>query len=238
MNEADLGAKALWTLIPISALFGVVAAWLFGRFADRVLVRRSVNRVVAHILELRLFLDSPRLVFKAQGDLLRENLHLLRLIMLPAGASVVLFALLFPQLNAIYSRAPLAIGRPSVVTAHLNGRVGNEMPTIRLEAPAGIEVETPGVRIVRSHEVSWRLRPGRSISGDLVVHVDGRVVTSPIVARTGLHRLADHRVDDPAISWVEIRYAHAGILGFHWLAWFIVCSSISAVLFGLARGIL
>ena len=74
--------------------------------------------MMAHVMEFRLFLDSPALVLRAQRDLLRENLHLLRLILLPCAILAFIFIVLFPQLDAMYGHAPLPVGEPSVVTAH------------------------------------------------------------------------------------------------------------------------
>jgi len=196
----------------ISAIYGVIAVLVFRRFADGASVRRSVNRILAHVMELGLFLDSPALVLGAQRDLLRENLRLLRLAMLPGVILAVLFALLYPPMNAIYGHAPLAVGEPSVVTVQMK-----VMEPVELEAPEGIAVETPGVRILRDRQISWRVRPLRQSSGDWRFHIENRVVTANFFLR------------DPAIQSIEIRYPRATILGFSWQVWFLGVSSVSAL---------
>src|ERR1700683_4093251 len=123
MSDADLGWKALWTLLPVSALYGVLSILVFRRCSDAALVRRSLNKVWAHLMELSLFLDSPSLVLRAQRDLLRENVRLLRLVILPAAILALLFAFLFPALNAIYGRAPLPVGEPFVVSIQMTSAV-------------------------------------------------------------------------------------------------------------------
>ena len=94
-------------------------------------------------MELGLFLDSPGLVLRAQRDLLRENVRFLRLVMLPAAILALLFALLYSPMSAMYGRAPLPVGEPSVVTIQMKDAA---MPPVQFEAPDGIVVETPGVR--------------------------------------------------------------------------------------------
>jgi hypothetical protein len=163
-------------------------------------------------MELGLFLDSPALVFRAQRDLLRENLRLLRLTILPCVILAVLFALLYAPMNAIYGHAPLTVGEPSVVTVHMK-----MMEPVELEAPEGIAVETPGVRILRDREISWRVRPRRSRVGDFKLHLENRVVTANSFLR------------DPAVEDIEIRYPRAAILGFSWQVWFLGISSVSAL---------
>ncbi len=202
------------TLFPVSVIYGVAAVLIFRRFTERAAIRRSVNRILAHVMELGLFIDSPGLVFGAQRDLLRENVRLLWLVILPGA----ILALLAAPMYAIYSHAPLPVGEPSVVTIQMKDAA---MPAVRLEAPEGIVVETPGVRILHDRQISWRVRPVRQSSGDLKFHVENRVVTANFFLR------------DPAIRSIEIRYPQTTVLGFSWMIWFAAISSASAVAFGL-----
>ena len=201
-------------MIYVSVVYGIAAVLIFRRFTERAAIRRSVNRILAHVMELGLFLDSPGLVFRAQRDLLIENFRLLRLVIIPG----VILAVLFVPMYAIYGHGPLPVGEPSVVTIQMKDAA---MPAVQLEAPEGMVIETPGVRIVRDRQISWRVRPLRESSGDLRFHVDNHVVAKSFF----LH--------DPAIRSIEIRYPPATILGWSWLVWFGVISSISAIAFGL-----
>jgi hypothetical protein len=101
--------------------------------------------MLAHILEFRLFMDEPVLVFQAQRELFMANLRLLRLVFLPCLILTVPFVFLLEYLNDWYGRAPLQIGRAAVITADA------------LNMPKGIAIETPAVHI--GSEVSWRVRP-------------------------------------------------------------------------------
>jgi hypothetical protein len=201
-------------MIPLSVLYGVIAVVVFRLFTDRAAIRRAVNKILAHVMELGLFLDSPALVLRAQRDLMRENLHFLRLLALPS----IILTLLFAPLYVIYGHGPLPVGEASIVTIQMRDAV---LPAVQLEAPEGIVVETPGIRIPRDRQISWRVRPTRPNSGDLKFHIEHRIVTASFF----LH--------DPAIRSIKIRYPQATILGCSWLAWFIAISSISALIFGL-----
>ena len=108
----------------------------------------------------------------------------------------------------IYGHAPLRVGEASVVTV----QVKDFSVPVRLEAPEGMVVETPGVRAVRDGQISWRVRPVRQGSGDFRFHVGDRVVT------------AGYFVRDPAIQSIEIRYPAET----SWLVWFILVSIFSA----------
>jgi hypothetical protein len=204
MTDADLGWKALWTLIPVGATYGVVSVVVFRRLSDRMAVRRSLNRAWAHVMELGLFLDSPALVLRAQRDLLRENVRLLRLVILPAGILALLFAFLFPALNAIYGRAPLPVGEPFVVSIQMKSAV---LPPVQLESPPGMVVETPAVRVLHDRQISWRVRPLQRTSRDLKF------------------RFKDVRS-------IHIHYPETTILSLPWLVWFVFASGVSAMVFG------
>jgi hypothetical protein len=207
-----------WTLIPVGVIYGLATVLVLRRFSDRVSIRRAVNRMMAHVMELRLFLDSPALVLRAQRDLLRENLHLLRLIFLPCAIMAMIFIVLFPQLDAMYGHAPLKAGERSIVTAHL----GEDAV---LEPPAGIIVETPGVRSLHDRQVSWRVRAFGRTSGELKIRYSGRVLTKQIVASGGLIYGMRIPFSSPQI---EIQYPRNTVLGANWMIWFFLISSVAA----------
>ena len=141
--------------------------------------------------------------------------RLLRLVILPGAILALLFALLYPVIDAICGRAPLPVGELSVVTIQMK----DAMVPVELQAPLGMAVETPGVRSLHDRQISWRVRPLRKISGDLRFRVENRMVRAGYFLR------------DPAIRSIEIRYPRSTFLGFSWLVWFFLISSLSAGLF-------
>jgi len=103
---------------------------------------------------VRAFLDEPALVFRAQWELLRENLRMLPLLVVPCAIVILPFWIFFAELQANFGHASLVIGAPAVVTLQLNG----ESASPQLTAPDGVAVETPGVRNVFAQQVNWRIR--------------------------------------------------------------------------------
>lgn len=207
----------IWTLIPASLIYGIVAALVFRRFSDHAAVRTSINRMMAHVLEFRLFIDSPALVLRAQRELLRENLHLLRLILLPSAIMAVVFIVLFPQLDAMYGHAPLHPGEPTVITARVDGEPS-------LIATPGFAVETPAVHSVHDHEISWRVRPFGQSTGQLTLRTNGSLLTKQIVAGSGLINAYDTRA-------IEIPYPRIIVLGANWMVWFFLLSAVAAIVY-------
>lgn len=212
-----------WTLIPAGLLYGIIAALVFHRCTDREAIHGTTNRMIAHVLEFRLFLDSPRLIFRAQRDLVRENLHLLRLIALPCLAMAALFTLIFPALDAMYGHAPLRPGERSVVTVQLDP---GPPASPALEPPNGIRVETPGMYILHDRQISWRIRPLGNVSANMTLLYNGRTLTRRIAAGAGLVYGWQFPFTRPAI---DIRYPSKTILGANWLVWFFLLSATAAV---------
>ena len=204
----------IWTLLPVALIYGFAAALAFGRFADESLVRASINRMIAHVMEFRLFIDSPALIFRAQRELLVENFRLLRLVLLPGGVMAFIFVMLFPTLDAMYGHAPLPAGQVSVVSAHVADGT--------LEVPAVIRVETDGVRSASDHEVSWRVRPLGRVNGELRVGL----LTRRVVAGDGIVYGWRAPFVTPGI---EIAYPARVILGMNWMVWFFLISSLAAL---------
>lgn len=201
MNEVDLGAKALWSLIPLSILAGFATVFAFRRWTDAAALRITINRMLAHMMEFRLFIDEPSLILRAQRDLLAANWQLLRLILRPTLILAIPFAILLAAMDASYATAPLQIGRPAIVTAQFKSA---DHAGVVLKAPKGIEVETPGVHVPRLNQISWRIRPVRPFSGKIQV-IGGQV------------------------AGIAILYPSATILGLHWLAWFVIVSATTAI---------
>jgi hypothetical protein len=152
--------------------------------------------------------------------------------------------IIYTQMDAFYGRAPLRIEDPTLVTVQLKHVSGAAMPRVALKAPGAIAIETPAVRVVSEHQISWRIRPLEPISGDLVVIGPDRTETKTITAGLGIHYLSEWRVSSPAVfllrpvelplfdsalDWIEIKYPSATILGWHWLVWFLAISSATAI---------
>jgi len=171
--------------------------------------------MIAHVMEFRLFIDSPALVLRAQRDLLRENLRLLRLMLLPCAILASIFLVLFPQLDAMYGHRPLKAGERAIVTAQAR-------QDATLEVPPGMEVETPGAWNIHDRQVSWRVRALGNVSGELKIGS----FTKRIVSGGGL--IDGWRVPFRSPE-IEIHYPPAAVLGVNWMVWFFLISSAAAI---------
>jgi len=231
----------------LSAAAGVGMLWVFQKTSNQAAIGRAKRRVQAHLLELRIYRDEPDVMWQAQKSLAAANLRYMALMLQPALILAIPFAVLLVHLEAFYGRAPLAPGAESILTIRLSGPAGTEAP--QLEAPAGVAVETPAVRVLDEGQVSWRIRPQSAVSGTLHIKLNGTTVEKRIEAGAAprfvpgrrVHSVWDAvwhpgeaRIEAPAVEWVDIRYPGATVewlgIRMHWLIWFIVISMLAALL--------
>jgi hypothetical protein len=251
MSQVDFGAGALSSLVLVSVLAGVAMVYVFRRWSDQDALRGTANRMLAHLMEFRLFIDEPALVMRAQRELFLENWRLLTLLVRPSLILIVPSIVLLAQLDACYGRAPLRIGHAAVVTVQVKDLGAADAAGIVLKAPAAIRVETPAVRVPRSNQISWRIRPVAPVSGELQVVGPERVVTKSIAAGQGIHHLSERRSllefflhlsepppVDSCITSIEVFYPSATILRVHWLVWFLLITSATGIVVYGAPGVL
>jgi len=241
--------NAMWSLIPISILVGIGMLWVFGRTSNQKAIQATKRKLQAHLYELRLFTDEPGLVWQAQKSLLWSNFRYIGLMLVPAIFLTIPMVILFVHLEAFYGMEPLPVGREAIVTMQMAQPLDASAAAPRLEAPDGIAVETPAVRVMGEREVSWRIRPQRAVSGYLRVVLPNETVEKKIESGPGPRYLSDRRVSsamdllwhpvekripDSRIQWVEVQYPPATVhwlgLDLHWLIWLLVFSMAAALL--------
>jgi len=234
----------------ISAAAGIAMLWVFQKTSNQAAIRAAKRRVQAHLLELRIYRDEPGVMWRAQKSLLAANLRYMALMLQPALIMGLPCAILLVHLDAFYGRAPLTVGADTIVTMGVSGNSGG-IPV--LDAPPGVAVETPAVRVLDEDQVSWRIRPRAAVSGLLRIRTAGGTVEKRIEAEpagfagplfvpgrkvSSLWEAVWHpdepRITASQVNWVEIRYPDATLqwlgIRMHWLIWFIVISMLAALL--------
>jgi hypothetical protein len=176
-------------------------------FPDRAAVRAAGKRLQARVLEMRLYSSEPALMWAAQKALLRDNLRWLALMLPPTLVLTLPLAWLFVQVDSIYGRAPLAVGGTAVVTVKLERALEPADAAATLQAPPGIAVESPPVRVFAERQISWRIRALRPVRGNLRLVLRGRAIEKSIAAgeRPLLHP-KESRMPAGDVAWVRVDY--------------------------------
>jgi uncharacterized membrane protein (DUF106 family) len=233
----------------LAAATGVAILWGWGKTSDPARMKKVKDSVWAALFELRVYVDEPRVTWRAQKALFTANSRYMALALRPALWMLVPMALLLVHLNAFYGRAPLPVDRDAIVTMGMSSAWDPNSPAPQLAAPPQVLVTSLPVRVPDAHEISWRIRPVSAVSGQLTFLVDGRRVRKLIEAgsrrrfipgrsvNSSLRTLwlpGEHRIASNTVEWIEIRYPEAfvSVLGvqWNWLLWFFAVSMVSALL--------
>jgi uncharacterized membrane protein (DUF106 family) len=233
----------------LAAITGAAMLWIFGKTSDQPRMKEVKNRVWAALYELRVYVDEPRVTWRAQKALFSANFRYLALALRPALWIIAPMALLLVHLNAFYGRAPLPVERDAIVTMGMSSAWDPDSPAPQLSAPPQVLVTSLPVRVADTREISWRIRPVSAVSGQLTFWVEGQPVWKLIESgprrrfipgrsvnasfRT-LWLPGEHRIDSEKVEWIEIRYPEAfvSVLGvqWNWLLWFFGVSMAAALL--------
>jgi uncharacterized membrane protein (DUF106 family) len=231
----------------ISVLTGIGMLWVFGKTSNQGAIATTKKRLQAYLLEMRLFGDDISLVFGAQKKLILGNVRYIGLMMKPMIFLTAPLLLLLIHMDAFYGATPLAIGEPAVVTLQAAGRFGTNAPVPELEAPAGIRIETPGVRVIEIGQMSWRIRAEKPVEGDLKFRWGGKEWTKSVASGDPFRYLSIRRVTglwdafwyageprlpQDEVDWIQIQYPPAELplagIELHWLIWFFAISMLAA----------
>ena len=247
------GLPAIVGLVIVSLLTAVAMLLIFKRTSNQEGIAAVKRRIHAGLFEIRLFNDDLGAILRAQLEILRHNLTYLRLSAVPMLWTLPPLVLVIAQLQFHYGYQGLEVGKPALVKVELQA-AGDDAswldaprPSLSLQAPAEIGVETPGVWIPSMSEMDWRIRP--ESSGDYTVDVilDGQsysksVTVSDDVVLRSPSRLARgfwNQLLYPAeaalpsgspIRSISVRYPDASVSVFGWpLHWMIVYFALAIV---------
>jgi uncharacterized membrane protein (DUF106 family) len=145
-------------MIVVSVLTGLLMLAVFRWTSNQEGIRRTKEAIKAHLLELRLYQDSMAQQMRSQGRILRANGRYILLALRPMLVMIVPVLLLLIQLNLWFGSRPLAAGETAILKVKLAAGRSPLATDISLEAPPGVTVETPPLRIEEEREIDWRLR--------------------------------------------------------------------------------
>ena len=237
------GLGPLVTMIWISAITGVAILGVIRWTTPQRLIERARGQIAASIYEVRLFLDSPLRVIKAQGRLLKNSALYIGAL-LPALVVMSLpMGLLYLQLDLRYGFEPVPVGEPVVVEVAVSGDTGD----VSVAPGDWGEITAPPVRDPGGGAVYFRLVVREPGSHALEVRAGDEVIDKRIVAggdgaaspiRTGGSAMwwaptDEAPLDGARIEAVEIdqRTRSVDVLAMPWwLAWLLLSTVAALVL--------
>ncbi len=247
------GLGPLWVLFIISMLAGMLMLLIFRLTSNQAKIKEVKDKMQAHLIEILLFKDSPRIILSAQKNLLRYNAHYMRHAFTPMVYMILPMSLLLINLDGWFGYRPLKIGEPAIVSVKLSEEGPKLLSQISLEADKGLIVETPPLRIPENGEINWRIRADAPGEHYITVKTARHTIRKKItVSQTGFNRLSRSMVGssfqdillnpgenliepDAFINKIDVAYParQIDIFGWrsHWLVLFFVLSIVGGFAF-------
>ena len=178
-------------MIEVSFLTGLLMLAIFGATSNQDGIRQAKNRIKAHLLELRLYQDSLAQQLKSQGRILAANGRYIVYALKPMLVMIIPVLLILVQLNLWFGSRSLRVGEAALVKLKLaegNSPLGAD---VRLEAPPGLDIETPPLRIEDEREIDWRVKARSEGEHALIFHSGGAAFTKTVsVGRRPMAKIA------------------------------------------------
>jgi hypothetical protein len=211
----------------IAVVTGILLLVAFKYTSNQRALKAVRADMKAQLLALKLFKDSTRVVFRAQGRILWCALKSLVLAVVPLLVVAVPVLLFLGQLALWYQARPLQVGKDEVgITLKLGG--GNQyaastvglaappletaplssalalivgtVPEVRLDHSDAIKVTEGPFRVVSKREVDWNIAAQENGYHHLVFRINGMPVDKELAVGDGFMRVSTQR---PGWDWWE-----------------------------------
>ncbi len=229
---------AEWQVVVLAVPGALFALAIYKAISNQAAIRDAKDKIVAYLLELRLFRDDLPVLLRAQGHVFASIGRYVGHSLLPMLVMLPVFLLLLIQIESRFAFRGLRQDEQALVTVGVISKQPVSHIPASLDAAQGLSVATPALRADSSSEIYWRLRavtPGTHnlklrIDGELadhVVNVEGSGGAMPMAYRASDMRTllyprvaalpADGPVASLAIDYPRARGEFAGLSSTSWI---------------------
>jgi len=235
-------------MIFISLLTAILMLFIYKKTSNQSGIKEAKNLIKGYLLEIRLFQNDFGIFLGGLKRLLSANLRYLAYNLKPLLVMILPIFLLLAQMNLWFGYNVPQPGETLLLKVEFNQAVEVDRLNLEVEAPAGVIVDSPPLRIIDENEVNWRLKIVELRGGQLVIKNGGQKYAKDIsLPQSKLARVSAIRVNqniweqllnpgekplprDAEIKKIEVVYPSARLnlfgLKIHWLVAYFVLSII------------
>lgn len=192
-------------------LMGVLALSVYALVSNQASIKRTKNRLLARVLEIRLFQDDPLAVVGSFFRVLGGTFLYMKDSLMPLFVMLPIVVLWITQLAGWFEWRPLRPGETTVVAVKMEKGTDISSGTPTLIVPAGMTVETEPFRSLKDNEVVWRVKADAPVSGEMKIDVAGASIEKEIaVASSGLAQVSPKRLKTG--FWEKVYYPYEASL--------------------------
>lgn len=166
-------------MILVSLLTGLLMLWVYKYTSNQQGIKSVKDKIKAHLLELRLYKDNFQVTLQAQKKIIACNMRYMFYALKPMLVMMVPIVLMLIQIDLWFGYRPLRPGESVLLKVKLDR--GPLQTDLTLQAPPGVEVETPALRIEEEKEVDWRVKGNKEGEYQLAFTVDNQTFTKQLV---------------------------------------------------------
>lgn len=185
------GDIPLLLVLVISVIIGFLMVLVFRYTSDQKAIRVAKDQLKAHLLAVRLFQDQLPVVLSSYGRIIRGTGRYLRLAFMPLLVVILPLVALIVQLDRYLGLMPIQTGRSFLVEVRTGA---DNLDTVSLALPPGMEATAPPVHVPSENEVIWRVVAQKSGYYDLVVGAGEETVSKRVVVSSQMARLSPVRL--------------------------------------------
>lgn len=143
-------------LVFVSGVFGVLALLLFKRLSWQRGIKAAKDKIKAHLIEIRIYQDDPRIVLRAFGCVLWRNAQYLGLNLIPFVPLAIPFTFVVAQLVVRDAFAPATVradvanvmpGQGTTLRVELESSSAARVKDLVVRYPEGLVPISPLVRV-------------------------------------------------------------------------------------------
>ena len=237
-----------WGILFLSLLTSLFVLAVYRAVSNPLKVKNTKNQIKAHILAIRLYRDSWKVIAVSFFKSLFYTGKYFVLNLLPLLLVLPLMFLLFVQMDIRYGMRPFRVDEDIVVKVGFSRDIGTL--NVELQADPHFQIKMNPVFISALREVNWKLRAGQNGAAAVAIRVDGTTVRKNLLIGAGLPALSNKKM--AASGWAHFIYPvekllapaaglefislhypprSIGFLGMHthWLVYYLVLTMIIAL---------
>ena len=166
-------------------LMGVLALSVYALVSNQASIKRTKNRLLARVLEIRLFQDDPLAVMGSFFRVLGGTFLYMKDSLMPLVVMLPIVVLWITQLAGFFEWRPLKVGDTTVVAVKMEKGTDISSGAPKLSVPAGMTVETDAFRSLKDNEVVWRVKANGAATGTMKIDVAGESAEKEVAAGGG-----------------------------------------------------
>src|SRR5215216_662436 len=146
---------AEWQVAVLALPGALFALAIYKGVSNQDAIRDAKDKIIAHLLELRLFRDDLRVLLKAEGRVFASIGRYLGHSMLPMVVMLPVFLLLLIQIESRFAFRGLQPDEQALVTVGVKTDQPVSRLQVHLDGDDGLHVATSALRMDASGEIYW-----------------------------------------------------------------------------------